>query len=52
MPSCSQFRALFMSDYSSAYEWSMYWEGQYALYNSGYRGVKLHDVTLEIMGRA
>ena len=52
MLSCNKFRELFLNSYKSAYDWDLYWESQYALYASGYTGPDLHDVTLEIMGRA
>ena len=27
-----------------------YWKSQYSLYKSGYRGIELHDTTLNILG--
>lgn len=51
MLSKAKFMQVFKRDYSDGYEWNMYWESQYSLYARGYRGVNLHDITLEIMGR-
>ena len=49
MLSLKKFKEIFNRDYGHDYDWDMFWEGQYALHFSGYRGSRLHDITLLIM---